>query len=453
MKRKKRAITIVLAVMLLAQLLVIGAAAGDGIIYSPFSVVWGDAETTDGVCTLSATIYDASTGKPAGAGMISTYNPYIVVYQYSWETDPVHGEKYISDGDEYTRLYFTSSTATVSVSEAGDYDVKVTDDVTACAAYRLGDSYHYPYSYLITEEQYWGNGGSADGGSGSSDAAELYATFIEDLERNLNVAGISGQSDLVAALKGDSELTEGLHYYAMDIEAELAESGSQSLGDYLQTYENGKYAALYTYIMAYGGNDDGGDTGSAPLFTDVPAGVWYEDYVNIASDAGLINGKGNGLFAPNDNMTIAEAITLAVRFDCSTKGTETVTNSSGDSPWYQPYVDYAEENGLPWQYGDYNAKITRDEFARIFAAVYQANKSIYDSEGFTAINTVAEGAIPDVPMSSSYADDIYTLYRLGVLGGSDAARNFRPDSNILRSEVSAILCRLIDVDRQSFTLG
>lgn len=239
----------------------------------------------------------------------------------------------------------------------------------------------------------------------------------------------------------------------MDIEAELAESGSQSLGDYLQTYENGKYAALYAYVMAYGGNDDGGDTGSAPLFTDVPAGVWYEDYVNIASDAGLINGKGNGLFAPNDNMTIAEAITLAVRFDCSTKGTEPVTNSSGDSPWYQPYVDYAEENGLPWQYGDYNAKITRDEFARIFADVYQANKSIYDTEGFTAINTVADGAIPDVPMSSNYADDIYTLYRLGVLGGSDAARNFRPDSNILRSEVSAILCRLIDVDRQSFTLG
>lgn len=445
MKREKRAITVVLAVILLAQLLVIGAAAGDDISYSPFSVEWGVAEVTNGVCTLSATIYDASTGNPAGTGMISTYQPYIQVTRFTWETSPEYGE-YMEMGNEYTRVYFNSATATVSVADAGNYDVSVRDNAGSYGASQLGGNVNIPYSYLLMEEQYWADGGS--GGEGSSgEAGELYMNYIDALETNLGDGGI-------AALKADPELRESLYYYATDIEAELAKSGSQSLGDYLQTYENGKYAAVYECIMAFGdGDDSGGDTGSAPLFTDVPAGVWYEDYVNIASDAGLINGKGNGLFAPNDNMTIAEAITLAVRFDCSTKGTEPVTNSSGGNPWYQPYVDYAEENGLPWQYGDYNAKITRDEFARIFASVYQANKSAYDDMGITAINAVADGAIPDVPMSSSYADDIYTLYRLGVLGGSDTARNFRPDSNILRSEVSAILCRLIDVDRQSFTLG
>ena len=48
------------------------------------------------------------------------------------------------------------------------------------------------------------------------------------------------------------------------------------------------------------------------------------------------------------------------------------------------------------------------------------------------------------------ADDIYTLYRLGVLSGSDSKRSFLPDSNIKRSEVAAILCRLGGTGRVEF---
>ena len=56
-------------------------------------------------------------------------------------------------------------------------------------------------------------------------------------------------------------------------------------------------------------------------------------------------------------------------------------------------------------------------------------------------------------MTYQYADDVYTLYRLGVLTGSDAAHSFRPESNIQRCEVAAIVARLGEPDYlQSFTL-
>lgn len=193
----------------------------------------------------------------------------------------------------------------------------------------------------------------------------------------------------------------------------------------------------------------------ASAFSDVPRDAWYAVYVNEAVELGLLKGKGEGLFAPNDNMTVAEAITLASRMDTLLKGKEVDVGEGydGNGPWYQPYVNYAWTVGLPWEYENYNAKITRDEFARIFAAVYKNNKAVYDAEGIVPVNQVRDGAIPDVPMSHPYANDIYTLYRLGVLGGSDSARSFLPDSNIKRSEVAAIVMRMGDPTYlQHFTL-
>ena len=39
---------------------------------------------------------------------------------------------------------------------------------------------------------------------------------------------------------------------------------------------------------------------------------------------------------------------------------------------------------------------------------------------------------------------IYKLYRAGIVQGIDAAHNCNPDSNIKRSEVAAILTRMMN---------
>jgi hypothetical protein len=62
------------------------------------------------------------------------------------------------------------------------------------------------------------------------------------------------------------------------------------------------------------------------------------------------------------------------------------------------------------------------------------------------------GAMSDILMNYGYADDVYMLYRSGILGGSDGARNFMPSTNIRRSEVAAVVCRMLGYDRQEFTL-
>ena len=163
------------------------------------------------------------------------------------------------------------------------------------------------------------------------------------------------------------------------------------------------------------------------------------------ADKGLLKGMEDGTFAPNANMTVAEAITLAVRMAAD----EGQSFRQGQ-PWYQVYIDWAKTHDLPWEYADYNAKITRTEFAQLIAAVYRSSETMQKT--VQPINTVPDGSIPDVAMDDANAADIYLLYRLGVLAGSDEAHHFAPDSQIHRSEVAAIACRLLNEGRQSFSI-
>ena len=49
-------------------------------------------------------------------------------------------------------------------------------------------------------------------------------------------------------------------------------------------------------------------------FRDVPAGIWYEEPVAWASECGIVNGIGDGLFGPNNSITREQMATMVYRF-------------------------------------------------------------------------------------------------------------------------------------------
>ena len=51
---------------------------------------------------------------------------------------------------------------------------------------------------------------------------------------------------------------------------------------------------------------------AATSFLDVPSDHWASGAIAMASDMDLINGKGNGVFAPEDNVTFAEAAKIII---------------------------------------------------------------------------------------------------------------------------------------------
>ncbi|MBP3633313.1 MAG: S-layer homology domain-containing protein [Oscillospiraceae bacterium] len=174
-------------------------------------------------------------------------------------------------------------------------------------------------------------------------------------------------------------------------------------------------------------------------FADVPIYEWYFEDVKNAYDMGLINGKTLNLFAPNDYLTYAEAVKLAACMnERYQKGAVTLTN--GD-PWYQSYVDYCKEEKIIDKDYSWNANATRAGYMEIFA-------NALPEKALAEINRIEAGAIPDVAMSHPQAEAIYKLYCAGILQGNDAAHNCSPAANIKRSEVSAILTRMMDASER-----
>lgn len=58
----------------------------------------------------------------------------------------------------------------------------------------------------------------------------------------------------------------------------------------------------------------------AGAFSDVPAGAWYADAAQICVDRGLLKGTGADTFSPDNAVTLAEVMTVAVRLHYQTHG-------------------------------------------------------------------------------------------------------------------------------------
>ena len=172
-------------------------------------------------------------------------------------------------------------------------------------------------------------------------------------------------------------------------------------------------------------------------FKDVQSGRWYASAVKQAYEFGLISGRTETSYDPQGNLTVAEAITLAVKLHSyGSTGTYEISPAPSGSPWYTNIVDYAFKNGIIKMYeweGKFNQNATRAEVAHIFANVY--------GEGLLPkINKVT--SLPDVRATDKYADDIYALYEAGILSGSDANGTFNPNSPITRAEIASIVMRM-----------
>ena len=177
-------------------------------------------------------------------------------------------------------------------------------------------------------------------------------------------------------------------------------------------------------------------------FTDVPADLWCAENIRTAYEYGIMSGVKDTYFDVDSSLTVAQTIAMACRLHSIYVGDH--AGFAGETPWYQPYLDYASENGIIWEFANYKEPVTRAYFALILDGALP-------DEALPAINTVE--LIPDVPRGMYCADSVYRLYEAGVLTGNDAYGTFTPDSYITRGAAAALVSRMADPSlRKSFTL-
>jgi len=248
---------------------------------------------------------------------------------------------------------------------------------------------------------------------------------------------LSGSASVHSAAGTLIDLTEG---------RTLALGGVLSAGHSYAAAENSFIVLNITSTARLSCMGDVNVTSTTISFNDVTKANWFYDDVLYAVDRGIINGRSAEVFDPENNLSVAEAIKLgACMHQLYNTGAITLTNGN---PWYMSYVEYAAQNGiLSKVYTDYDAKISREEFVNIFY-------SALPSSEYTVINSIGDDAIPDVKPGDPYYSRIITFYRAGIVTGMSANLEFHPKDNIRRSEVSALVRRMLEKDaRKTITIG
>ena len=180
------------------------------------------------------------------------------------------------------------------------------------------------------------------------------------------------------------------------------------------------------------------DNNLVPQFADLPEGAWYKRDVDSVFRRGILKGLSETVFGGEESVTLAQALTMAVRIRLIYEENATLPSATADEAWYQPALDKALDRqwALP-DLSNLDRSATRGEFADILSSA------------------LPEGALPQRVAAEKIADvtdpdlhtKVLTLYRGGILTG-DPDGNFRPDDTVTRAEAAAILARLTDVTRR-----
>ena len=93
-------------------------------------------------------------------------------------------------------------------------------------------------------------------------------------------------------------------------------------------------------------------------FSDVPAGKWYTEAVNALASLGIIQGS-NGKFRPNDPITRAEFVAIAMRFADTVRGASANFTDVSTSAWYYDSIASAVSYGWIGGYSDGSFRPTK----------------------------------------------------------------------------------------------
>ena len=169
-------------------------------------------------------------------------------------------------------------------------------------------------------------------------------------------------------------------------------------------------------------------------FIDIDENQWYAPSIMLVYELGIMSGKGDRMFDPYGSVLISEAVAMAARVHSIYNGG--ATDFPTGTPWYQVYVDYAIENSIIQidDFSDYNKMATRAEMVYIFS-----NSVPLDE--YTEINTIE--TLPDITETARFGQNVYRLYRAGILTGNDSFGTFTPDANITRAQAAAIIVRVV----------
>lgn len=179
-------------------------------------------------------------------------------------------------------------------------------------------------------------------------------------------------------------------------------------------------------------------------FTDVSRSDWYYQFVDYVTSKGYFNGTSETTFAPADNMTRAMFVTVLFRFH-GAKGDSSQSAFVDVAPgeWYTAAINWAAANKIVDGVGNGkfapNDPITRAQMCTMierYLALYKKAWKVTLPETGSVSVMVDENAIPAYALAA-----VKQCQRHGLVNGFEDG-TFRPNDLSTRAQVAAVIYRM-----------
>lgn len=179
-------------------------------------------------------------------------------------------------------------------------------------------------------------------------------------------------------------------------------------------------------------------------FTDVSRSDWYYQFVDYVTSKGYFNGVADKTFAPADNMTRAMFVTVLFRFH-GAKGDSSQSAFVDVAPgeWYTAAINWAAANRIVDGVGNGkfapNDPITRAQMCTMierYLDLYRKAWKVTLPETGSVSVMVDESAIPAYALAA-----VKQCQRHGLVNGFEDG-TFRPNELSTRAQVAAVIYRL-----------
>ncbi|MEE0749159.1 S-layer homology domain-containing protein [Evtepia sp.] len=204
----------------------------------------------------------------------------------------------------------------------------------------------------------------------------------------------------------------------------------QAGGTYTFTMPNGQVTVTVTFA-------------ETPLpFTDVMEGDWFYDAVVYAYETGLMDGVEDNLFAPNSQTTRAQLVTILYRLAGEPEpGGDSGFSDVAAGTWYTDAVVWAAENGIVNGTTDATfapgEDITREQLVTV---LYR----YAESKGYDVSASADLSGYPDADQIQSYAaESVAWAVAEGLIQGFED-NTLRPAGNATRAQIATILMRFCE---------
>lgn len=173
-------------------------------------------------------------------------------------------------------------------------------------------------------------------------------------------------------------------------------------------------------------------------FTDVSSLNWYYSGVKTTYNKGIMVGCGNKTFCPNNNVSWAEAITIAARIHAAYND-NLIGDPNPNEAWYATYYRYCQARKLlpstTPAFSDLGKSINRYDLAYMFS------KTISEQD-MPRISDYTIGDLSSIP--AYYKSSVELLYSAGIMIGVDAAKRFYGTSTASRAQIATVVARIVE---------